>query len=138
MENISAQGADINKKVGKMNFNWHELDDRGFLSWMIVELLGENKDISFDEISERSDNFKNVELAISINGIPVKSDVFVQRIEQIMDDNVGREAQKLVNDMAPDLTALHDDIGDLQHKVHIKINEFLEANGLSKLEEDYY
>lgn len=58
-------------------FNWHEqrtFDDwEGFLVWSLVHLVvptDENERTSwYDELSERTNNFANVELKILINGV---------------------------------------------------------------------
>jgi Mg2+ and Co2+ transporter CorA len=93
-----------------MTFDWHELNHDGFLSWMVVHLVavdrnaGNGEDI-FEQLSERTKRFTEVDMKISINGIDIPVDTFVDRIQ----GNMKYYARRASEEIAGDITSEIDD-----------------------------
>ena len=120
----------------KHTFDWHK-EPEGFLKWMLTHVAAASKDDElFDELSDASDQFTNVELQILVNGVEVDAKGFVERIEWAMDRGVEDEAKRLVRDMHR-LGDLKDAVHDFERGIKNKMREFARDQGIELDTEDW-
>lgn len=99
-----------------MKFNWHELDRAGFLSWMVINLVTAKRkenEVRFNELNLITDSFKDVDMKITINGIDVPVDYFVQQVQS----NMKYYARQAADEIA----------GDITDEIDTKVREMLEV-----------
>lgn len=87
-----------------VNFNWHELDHDGFLSWMVIHLVSADRNKNgnnevFEQLSEATDHFKNVEMKISINGVDLPVYDLVDRIQSNMKWHAARASEDISHEL---------------------------------------
>lgn len=75
------------------SFNWHEEEDNA-LQWLIPSLLAGGDDDLFDKVAKATEQFTNVQLKVSINGINVP----VEHIAYQLEANVEHEARKIAKE----------------------------------------
>lgn len=116
-----------------MNFNWHELDSDGFLSWMVVNLISQDSwdksNGKFEQLRDLTDGFSNVTMNIQINGVEVNVSHFVDSIQAVMKHQTERAAENLAENMLDGVREKTDQIEDMleevAHDLRDKVNAAL-------------
>ena len=129
-------------------FSWHEENkSNSFLGWVFLVLMSEGRksqsDAIFDEVAAASDDFENIELSISANGVELPAQDFIDRLEQGMERQVGIEAQRLIQetfldatDGIGDLAQMMEAIQDIQRRAKNEMLGALKAKGFELVEEE--
>jgi hypothetical protein len=95
----------------------YEEHKNGFLGWAVIMLLGKARedgyDDIFDVISDRSNEFNDLELKIELNGIEMSADGFMERMREIMEHEAEKVAREKLSEVA-EFIELEDDIADLR------------------------
>lgn len=111
-------------------FDWHKEDQDSFLGWMIVNLVTEmREENAFDEFSKLTDKFQNIELGITINGRPVATKEFVDRLEQMFERSAKDEARKMLSNVE-EFDRIKDLLYGLEEKIrslHFTLDDKLES-----------
>lgn len=113
-------------------FNWRDLDQEDFLKWMVVTLLTDHRenseDKSFEDIRTVTDDFTNVDMKISINGIEVPINRFVDGIKMNMKhyarktaDEVSSNAVSLLEDQ---ITEISNMLAEASDAIRYKVDNF--------------
>lgn len=77
-------------------FNYHDRSDE-FIGWALVSLLaGTDK---FDELSEKTDKWDNVDLKVIINGVEIDTEHFMESIEGQMKWWAEKKAARMMEDV---------------------------------------
>ncbi len=114
-------------------FNWHELDNDGFLSWMVVHLLATGKASEmFEEFSDLTEKFHKVEMKIHINGIEVDVEHFVESVQVVMKLETQKAAEELAEGLLEGPREKMNQIEDLLEEVGHDLRErvFAALNGV--------
>lgn len=124
--------------MGEYRFNWHETGQDDFQRWLIPTILADlPRDQSrFDELSELTGNWSDVNVTVQINGVEVDPTGFFTSIERNLTYLTEREAERLVREEA-DLTAVYTTINRFQDAVRREMNEALIGLGIDPREEEY-
>lgn len=103
------QSDDAFTGVAPTTFNWHD-EPEGVIRWSIPTLLPNIDDRIFAELRERTDQWKNVELAVTINGVAVDARALLKGLER----NAELEAARIA------ATKLHDavELEELRATLH--------------------
>lgn len=110
-------------------FNWHESKGT-FYDWMLVHLIShEDFKNDFEEISELTNNFNNVELGITVNGKQMNAKAFIDRLEQILDDEAGRVAKETLTELKH-LNDIQDQVDRLQNLLSAEVNRVADDLGI--------
>lgn len=67
--------------TGEWKFDYHDTDN-DFLKWLMLALVPAQDKEAFDALSERTNQFRNIELGITINGTPVDTEDFLGFLER--------------------------------------------------------
>jgi len=113
-----------------VSFNWHELEE-GFKKWMVVNLISGKNNEKFDDLSKATDGFKNVDLEISINGIPVETDYFVKQVHENMKWYADQYANEKV---ANELASFNDELNAFQDLMKERAQKIIKDAGIEILE----
>lgn len=119
-----------------MKFNWHELDHDSFLSWMVINLITDQQAEydGYEALRKATNDFTQVDLVITINGIPMGVEHFVEAIRKNMTRFAEQAAREQLSDMA-ELKRLRDSVVALEDALSLKISDYAQAVGL-ELDED--
>lgn len=86
----------------EFKFNWQEEPD-GFLKWFVVTILptsgpsDSGKVIS--QLSELTDHFQNVELAVLLNGVKMDTEKFINSVQRNMEHYARQEAVRMLHEV---------------------------------------
>lgn len=124
--------------MGEYRFNWHETGQDDFQRWLIPTILADlpREQSRFDELSELTGNWSDVNVTVQINGVDVDPTGFFTSIERNLTYLTEREAERLVREEA-DLTAVYTTINRFQDAVRREMNEALIGLGIDPREEEY-
>jgi hypothetical protein len=114
-------------------FDWHQQGENSFRKWLIPSLCSGDE---IDLLSEATDRFTNIEIAIQINGVEIDASGWIDRLEEAFDREVPRHARKMIEDV-PRLTELYDAVQDLEREVRRKIFELAREAGIDPSENDW-
>lgn len=122
-------------------FDWqatHEKDgyrDASFASWCLPVLLAPTGLTErIDELSDATEKFTKVTIAMTVNGIPVSARAFFEGLDHNYDWAVGRKAQAILDDINVD--ELQEAVTAAQKAAVKVLREKLEAAGVQLPEED--
>lgn len=124
--------------MGEYRFNWHETGQDDFQRWLIPTILADlpREQSRFDELSELTGNWSDVNVTVQINGVDVDPTGFFTSIERNLTYLTEREAERLIREEA-DLTAVYTTINRFQDAVRREMNEALIGLGIDPREEEY-
>jgi len=124
--------------MGEYRFNWHETGQDDFQRWLIPTILADlpREQSRFDELSELTGNWSDVNVTVQINGVDVDPTGFFTSIERNLTYLTEREAERLIREEA-DLTAVYTAINRFQNAVRREMNEALIGLGIDPREEEY-
>lgn len=105
-------------------FNYHEEPDK-FIRWALVSLIAGQHD-KFDELSRKTDGWKNVDLKISINGVEVDSSHFMESVESNMKYWAGQKAAESVENVMDNVREKIDKIDAMLSEVSDFVKRKLE------------
>ena len=114
-------------------FNWHELDRDSFLSWLVVHVIAGDRSLS-DRVSEASDKFQNVALAMQINGVEVNAVEFTNRVKSNMTYWSERRARELVSESTA-FPAIEDALDVARRSIEDTLRRQLREAGVEWLED---
>lgn len=117
----------------KHTFNYHEEERDSFLQWVMVHLVGGNRE-EFDHLETLTDGWKNIDLGITVNGVEMDAKAFLKSLEEIRKASIKREVEWHLKNM-PDLTDLDEVISDFTAGVKEKVSQIAEKHGLEIPEE---
>lgn len=80
-----------------MKFNYHERADE-FIGWTLVSLIAGDK-TNFEELSEKTNKWNEVDLKVTINGIEVDTEHFMESMEGNMKWWAEKKAQSMMEDI---------------------------------------
>ena len=90
-------------------YNW-QAEARGdtFRSWLLPTVLSRNE--QFDAISDATANFTDIDFGITVNGIPVDADAFLDGVERNMRHFANERAAEMIKMIKESLhlNALHE------------------------------
>ncbi len=98
-----------------MPFNYHENADE-FIGRAVISLMAGQHD-KFDELSEKTDSWKNVDLKISINGVEVDTHHFMESMEGNMKWWAAKKATEEVENVMDNVREKIDEIEDMLQEV---------------------
>lgn len=78
-------------------FNYHDRSDE-FIGWALVSLIAGDK-TNFEELSEKTNKWDEVDLKISINGIEVDTEHFMESMENNMKWWAEKKAARMMEDV---------------------------------------
>jgi len=81
----------------QMIFNYHERADE-FIGWALVSLIASDK-TNFEELSEKTNKWENVDLKVTINGIEVDTEHFMESVEGNMKWWAQKKAESMMEDI---------------------------------------
>ncbi len=112
-----------------MSFNWYALDE-GFKKWMLVHLIPTDSNV-YNEICRNTNTFKDVELEISISGVPVETDQFIDGVHK----NMKYYAEHYANEkVANELASFNDKLNSLQDLMKERAQKIITDAGMEILE----
>ena len=79
----------------KLNFDWQDAEHDSFVKYVITTLIADKTKEEFDELSNLTNKWTDIELSIFINGIEVNAQAFL--------DGVDRNMHYYAKDYAKDL-----------------------------------
>lgn len=107
-----------------MSFNYHEEPNK-FIRWALALLIAGQHD-KFDELSKKTDSWKNVDLKISINGVEVDSNYFMESVESNMKYWSGQKAAEAVENVMDNVREKIDKIDTMLSEVSDFVKRKLE------------
>lgn len=125
--------------MGEYRFDWHAAGRDTFQQWLIPTILADlpGDQSLFDQLSELTDNWCDVNVTVQINGIEVDPTGFFTSIESNLTYLTEREAERLVRENE-DMTQIHTSIRQFERAVRREMNMALGRLGIEPSEEDRY
>lgn len=84
-------------------FNYYE-NSKEFIGWALVSLIAGYPKEKFEELSEKTNTWSEVDLKISINGVEVPTEHFMESVENNMKYWAEQTAEKKVEDVLDKVT----------------------------------
>ena len=111
-------------------FDWQARNE-DFVKWMFVHLIADQRKVdNFDELSNATKGFTNVEITMQVNGVEVNAQNFIESVEEAYKQHAERAAKQMVDDAIPDLWDLREAVDDAQHALTRKLREAMRENGV--------
>jgi hypothetical protein len=94
---------DPDSKNSTFTFDWHTEPESSFLRWVLVNLMvgpanSQQSDSSLlTQISLASDNFRKVQLGVTVNGFELDAESFLRGVERLIEWEANRAAKELVS-----------------------------------------
>lgn len=107
-------------------FDWH--DAPTFLQWLLPTAMGDSDD--FEHLADITDAFSKCELGITLNGVALDAEKFLNAVSETMDAQTRRHARVLVDNLV-DFEGLNDMVLSLQNAMDREIRKRLDAAGIS-------
>jgi hypothetical protein len=114
-------------KSKKLIYNW-QAEPEGFLKWLLASIIPKNSD--FEKLSDATDKFSNIELSISVNGIEMDAEAFLNGVQRIMNHNVELEANSLLSQFGR-FDELREMLDAAEYAAKKAIEDELTKNGIS-------
>lgn len=108
-------------------FNYHETAEE-FIGWALVSLIAGDK-TNFEELSEKTNNWHEVDLKVTINGIEVDTEHFMRSIEGNMKWWAEKKAQSMMEDIMDGVREEVDKVEDVLKEA----SEFIKTSLQEKL-----
>ena len=123
--------------MGEYRFNWHETGEEDFQRWLIPTILADlpREQSRFDELSELTRNWSDVNVTVQINGVEVDPAGFFTSIERNITYLTEREAARLVGDNAR-LSEIHSVLDTFERVIRREARMALGSLGID-LQEEY-
>jgi predicted nucleic acid-binding Zn-ribbon protein len=112
-------------------FDWHKEPEGSFLKWVMLHFGSDTRkgDSLFEQMSEATDHFQNIELKIMVSGVEVDAKKFMDRLDEGMDWAVKREAKKIIEEM-PRLHELHETLHDFEQELKRRVISIANEAGI--------
>lgn len=108
-------------------FNWQDLDRSDIIHWMIPHLLAQHRDDEvFQQISEATDHFTNVDLKLVINGHEFDGEVALRELFTRMDASFDRAVASKASELtqfAEVQDLLTEVLEDAQGRIRTKLDD---------------
>ena len=117
-----------------MVFDWHA-EPEGWKKHFMISALPQGKEV-FEQLSVATDKFKNVEVTMFVNGIPVDAEKFFDSLKMNYDYAVGAKAQQPCQEVA-NLDDLSDTLDAMQSAIKRHLRKELESAGVEIREDDW-
>lgn len=109
-----------------MPFNYHDRAGE-FIGWALVSLLAETD--KFDELSEKTDEWDNVDLRVTINGVEIDTEHFMKSLEGQMKWWAEKKAARMMEDVMDGVREEVDKVEDVLKEA----SNFIKSNLEDKL-----
>jgi hypothetical protein len=111
-------------------YDWHA-EPEGFWKWLIPSILGHvvADGAVYDELTERSDQWRRTEVRILVNDYEVDARGFLTLMRSTLDDEVRREAERVVGEIR-ELRALKEFVEDLEEKLSEQVFQLAHRHGI--------
>jgi hypothetical protein len=117
-------------KSKKLIYNW-QTEPEGFLKWLLVSIVPRDSDVEvFEKLSDATDKFTNIELSISVNGIEMDAQRFLDGVQRNMNHNVELEANSLLSQFGR-FDELREMLDAVEYAAKKAIEDELTKNGIS-------
>lgn len=113
----------------KFEFDWEKVNK--FIHWVLPSALGDDNDV--EHLSHVTDGFTRCELGITLNGVELDAEKFLEALRWNYEDRTRQEARRMVNDLI-DCAPLNDIMLDLQATMERVVREKMDAAGISMSE----
>lgn len=124
--------------MGEYRFNWHETGQDDFQRWLIPTILADlpREQSRFDELSELTGNWSDVNVTVQINGVEVDPTGFFTSIERNLTYLTEREAERLVrgNDRLNEINSV---LTTFERVIRFEAGLALGRLGIDMREEEY-
>lgn len=77
-------------------FDWQAEPEQTFAKWMLPTVLSGFTGEQFEQLGAATNQYRDVELAILVNGHPVNAANFLDAVERLVANQAQREAQAMV------------------------------------------
>jgi hypothetical protein len=117
-------------------FDWQARGE-DFVKWMFVHLIAEkhgvdhSPKIDFEELSDATNGFRNVQLTMQVNGIEVNAQNFIESVENAIKQYAEQAAQQIVAESIPDLEELQDTVYHAQKAIADRLKNSLKSAGIT-------
>lgn len=124
------------KTVTPFTFNW-AAEPEGFLKWFLPTVLGGMLNDGFmEDLTQRTNTYKDVQVQVLINGLEVDAKHFLESVERNLELEAAKEARRMLNDVGG-LEALEQRIGEIRAVLVAKVEEALAERGIELPGDDW-
>jgi hypothetical protein len=119
-------------------YNWQAESNRTtFRSWLVPTVLADDRsEERFEQISAATNKFTEIEFGITINGIPVDADAFLDGVEQNMRHQANDRAAEIIRE-SEQLDSLQSLLASIQSAAQSAIWSVVRGTELERyMEED--
>ena len=111
-------------------FDWHaERNEGGFLKWFLPTVMVGLSQARFDELSERTSGFTEVQVQVLVNGVEVNAEHFLQGVERNLEATARDEARRMLDEVGG-LGALEERIGEIRDHLITQVENALSERGI--------
>lgn len=111
-------------------FDWHsERNEGGFLKWFLPTVMVGLPQARFDELSEQTSGFTEIQVQVLINGVEVNAEHFLQGVERNMESHARDEARRMLDEVGG-LNALEERIGEIRSHLIAQVEKALSERGI--------
>jgi hypothetical protein len=110
-------------------FDYQALDE-DFLKWLMITVIPTTDREVFEELSEMTNHFTQVELGMSINGTPVDTERVLLFLGRVLSSKAEQHAEKLLADIFPTFQRLQEKITDAERDILATVRETLTDAGI--------
>lgn len=107
-----------------MPFNYHDRSDE-FIGWALISLIAGDK-TNFEELSEKTNKWNEVDLKVTINGIEVDTEHFMESMEGNMKWWAEKKAQNMMEDIMDGVREEVDKVEDVLREASVFIKTSLQ------------
>lgn len=115
-------------------FNYYDRSEE-FIGWALVSLIAGQND-KFEKLSEETDGWKKVDLKVSINGVEVDTEHFMESVEGNMKWWAEKKAVRMMEDVMDGVREEVDKVEDVLKEASTFIKSSLEEKLGIKFPED--
>lgn len=119
-----------------MAFDWQAMNQDEFLYWALPSILSGISEADLERFSEATNKFTNVEIGMTINGIPADGERFLIRLNETMEDRIKKEAARIVAEHTR-LTQVEEIVESIMTTAKEAINDDLRAIGIESRREEW-
>lgn len=119
----------MNKQVNPWKFDYHAMDE-DFLKWLIIATVPAQDKEVFDELSEATNGFTEVEIGMTMNGVPVDPLRLLGYLERALEHKAEKHAEALVENIFPTFENLQEKIVEAEKDILATVRETLTDAGI--------
>lgn len=87
-------------KPDPWKFNYHDTrHDQDFLRWLMIAAVPAQDREVFNRLEEITDGFQQVELGMTINGVPVNTESVLNYFRRLLESRAERRAEEVVDEI---------------------------------------